>query len=147
RAAALNEQLLIDRLVRYPHGLLLGEVELQPVRDLLRAPRRGPSSVCPRSVTATDEPHLRAGHSCTVGPGDRASEPVLDVRTKPPLGCQLRRLGAAGLQLGLPLRDRRPIVEPAAPRGRVAAQLTGDRRGGPTERAGDRAHTEALPSA
>ena len=38
RAAALDEQGLIDRFVRYPHGLILGEVALQPVRDLLRAP-------------------------------------------------------------------------------------------------------------
>src|SRR4029453_16993526 len=125
--------------------LILGEVELQPVRDLLRAPRRCPPSVRSTTVTSPDEADLRAGNPLPVGPGDRASEPVLDVLTKPLFRCQLRRLGAAGLQLGLPLRDRSPIVEPAAPRGRVAAQLTGDRRGGPTELAGDRPHTEPLP--
>ena len=54
RAAALDEQGLIDRLVRDPHGRILGEVELQPVRDLLRAPRRCPPPVRPTPVTATD---------------------------------------------------------------------------------------------
>src|SRR5262249_9527720 len=121
RAAALNEQRLIDRLVRDPHGLILGEVELQPVRDLLRAPRRRPSSIRSTTVTSTDEPSCRTGNPLTVDPSDRASEPVLDVLTKPILRRQLRRLWAAGLQLRLPLRDRRPIVEPPATRGRIAA--------------------------
>src|SRR5262249_53366387 len=146
RGAALNEQRLIDRLVRYPHGRILGEVELQPVRDLLRAPRRRPPSVRSTPVTSTDEPHRRTGNPLTVGSGDRASEPVLDVLTKPIPRRQLHRLGAAGLQLRLPLRDRRPIVEPAATRGRVAAQLTGDRRGGPAEGTGDRSHPETSPA-
>ena len=102
-------------------------------------------SIC-TPVTATDEPHLWAENPRPVGPGDRASEPVLNVLTKPLLGGQLRPLGAAGLQLRLPLRDRRPIVEPAATRGCVAAQLTGDRRRGPADLAGNRPHAETLPS-
>src|SRR5262249_4463178 len=76
------------------------------------------------AVTSTDEPHRRTGNPLTVGSGDRASEPVLDVLTKPIPRRELRRLGAAGLQLRLPLRERRPIIEPAATRGGVAAQLT-----------------------
>ncbi len=58
-----------------------------------------------------------------VYPGDRTSEPILDVRTKLLVRCQLRRLGAPGLQLGFPLRNGGPIADLAAPRGRVAAQL------------------------
>src|SRR5438128_1362664 len=146
RAAALDEQSLIDRLVRYPHGRILGEVEPQPIRDLLGAPRRCPPSVRSTTVASTDEPHLRAGNSLPVDPGDRAREPVLHVRTKPIRRCQLRRLGTAGLQIGLPLRNRRPIVELAASRGRIAAQLTGDRRRETAERAGDRAYSQTLPS-
>src|SRR5207247_4756252 len=128
RAAALDEQSLIYRLVRYPPGRTLGEVEPQPIPDLLGAARRFPPSVRSTTVASTDEPHLRAGNSLPVDPGDRAREPVLHVRTKPIRRCQLRRLGTPGLQIGLPLRNRRPIVGRAAPRGPPAAQPTGDRR-------------------
>ena len=45
RAAALDVERLVDRLVADPHGLIIGEVDLEPVRDLLRAPRRHPAPV------------------------------------------------------------------------------------------------------
>jgi hypothetical protein len=43
--AALDIQSLVDRLVRDPHGLIIGEVGPQPGRDLLRAPGPGPATV------------------------------------------------------------------------------------------------------
>src|SRR3954466_15995333 len=53
RAPALHVERLIDRLMRDTHGLIIREIEPQPVRDLLRAPGRGPSSVLtPRLVPA-----------------------------------------------------------------------------------------------
>jgi hypothetical protein len=39
RAAALNEQRLVDGLVADPHRLIIGEIDPEAVRDLLRAPR------------------------------------------------------------------------------------------------------------
>ena len=45
RTTALDEQRLVDRLVADAHGLIIGEVDLQPVRDLLRAPRSRPPPV------------------------------------------------------------------------------------------------------
>ena len=40
RATALDEQRLVDRFVADAHGLIFREVDLQPMRDLFRAPRQ-----------------------------------------------------------------------------------------------------------
>ena len=53
RATALHVERLIDRLVRDPHRLIIGEVDPQPVRDLLRAPRRRPPTVLAPRLVAT----------------------------------------------------------------------------------------------
>src|SRR3954462_6889772 len=45
RAAALHEQRLVDRLVRDAHPRIIGEVDQQPGRDLLRTPRNRPPSI------------------------------------------------------------------------------------------------------
>src|SRR5690606_30867851 len=47
RTTALDEQRLVDRLVADAHGLILREVDLQSVRDLLRAPRQRPPPADP----------------------------------------------------------------------------------------------------
>src|SRR5258707_15412834 len=39
---ALDEQSLVDRLVRDPHGRIIGEIEVQPGGELLRGPRIRP---------------------------------------------------------------------------------------------------------
>ena len=44
RATAPDEQGLVDHLVRDAHGLIIGEVHLQPVADLFRTPRCRPVS-------------------------------------------------------------------------------------------------------
>ena len=38
RTAALDVERLVDGLVRDPHGRIIGEIDLEPVRNLLRAP-------------------------------------------------------------------------------------------------------------
>ena len=63
---------LVDRLVRDPHRLIIGEAGPEPVRDLLRAPRRGPAPVGPAPVPPPGPPHLRTRHGFAVWPGDRA---------------------------------------------------------------------------
>ena len=45
RAAALHVEGLVDRLVADPHGLIIGEVDPQPARDLLRAPALHPAAI------------------------------------------------------------------------------------------------------
>jgi hypothetical protein len=119
---------LVDRLVRDPHGLIIGEVDPEPVRDLLRAPRRGPAPVGPAPVAPSDPPHVRARHNCAIWPGDRAGEPVLHVRAEPLVCRQPRNLRAPRTPLCMPLRRRCPVVQPVRARGRVAPQLPRDRR-------------------
>src|SRR5665648_976495 len=52
RAAALNVERLVDRLVADAHGVFIGELHLQPVRDLLRTPGARPSpGLAPRLVS------------------------------------------------------------------------------------------------
>src|SRR5690242_14084323 len=43
--SAMNEQGLVDRLMRDPHGGIIGEIEWEPVGNLLRAPGRCPAPV------------------------------------------------------------------------------------------------------
>ena len=96
-------------------------------------------------MTATDEPHLsdreralrRPVRSCQQADPEHTRE---DAAVRPASPSS-----ATGLQLGLPLRDRCSIRQLAATRGRVAAQLTRDRRRVSPEIAGDRSHAEACP--
>ena len=60
RSPALHVQRLIDGLVRDAHRLIIGEVDPQPVRDLLRAPRLRPPPILTATMTSTDPAHLRA---------------------------------------------------------------------------------------
>ena len=84
RAAALDVQRLVDRLVRDPHRLIIGEVDPQPVRDLLRAPRRRPAPVLAPRPVATD-PRAPSGPATGVAVrrGDRPGEPLLHVLAQP----------------------------------------------------------------
>src|SRR4051794_8584854 len=79
RSAALDVQRLVDRLVRDPHRVIIGEVHRQPVCDLLGAPGLGPAPILTPSVTPAAEAHRRSGHQLAVGAGDRPGQPLLDV--------------------------------------------------------------------
>ena len=50
RTATLDVEGLVDGLGRDPHGAIMGEVDGEPVRDLLGAPGLGPSSIRPPAV-------------------------------------------------------------------------------------------------
>ena len=79
RSPALHVQRLIDRLVRDTHRLIIREVDAEPARDLLRAPRLRPPPILTATMTPTDEPHVGTSHRLTVGDRDREllAEPVL----------------------------------------------------------------------
>jgi hypothetical protein len=75
----------------------------------------------------------------------RASAGVFHhVLAEPLIGDKLRGLRPARHQLRLPLRDRRPIVEPPAASRRVAAQLPRDGRRVAAQSAGDLPHPRHL---
>src|SRR5690606_14254968 len=80
----------------------------------------------------------------TLGCAHGAGQPVLDVVTKPVVLDELRHLGPPGATLGVPLRDRRLVLELPGPSRRVPAQLTRDRRRAPVHTTGDLSHAMAL---
>ena len=68
RTAALHVERLVDRLMGDPHRLIIGEVDRQPVGDLLRAPRRRPPPIlAARLVAALPRRHRRPEHRRAVG--------------------------------------------------------------------------------
>ena len=84
RSAPLDVQGLVDRLVRDPHRLIIGEIDLEPVSDLLRAPRLPPAAIRAAAVTPATPPHLGAGPQRSrpvarqrrrAGPGRSAADP------------------------------------------------------------------------
>ena len=129
RASALHVERLVDRLVRDPHRRIIGELELEPLGDLLRAPRAHPPPVLSaRLVAALPRPRDRPCRGRAVRQAHLAREALLHVLTQPRVGSELGRLGPPRDQLGLPLRHRRPVLELVAPRRGVAPQLPRDRR-------------------
>src|SRR5207245_368640 len=144
RAAALHVQGLVDRFVRDPHRVIIREVDPEPIRDLLRAPRPRPAPVLTTAVPAADEANGRPRHSLAVWSGDRAGETLLHVLAQRVIRGQLRDLRSARTALRMPLRGRRPVLQAVGARGRVAAHLPRDRRRGPVQPTSDRAHTDTL---
>jgi hypothetical protein len=132
RSSALDEQRLIDRLMGDAHRLIIGEVQAQPVGDLLWTPRPGPTAI-PAATAAPAEPlDVRAAHRNTIGSLDHASQPVLDKAPQLVVDGKLGRLGPPRPPICMPLRGCRAIVKAAAAGGGVASQLPRDRRRRPT---------------
>jgi hypothetical protein len=136
-ASALDVEGLVDGLVGDPHGLIIGEVDPQPVRDLLGTPRLAPAPVGSAAVPATDEAHVGTGHRRAVRLLDMPSQPVLDVVAQPVVRGQLRDLRSAGSPLGMPLSRGRPIPKFGGSCRRVPAKLARDRRRRPADAPGD----------
>jgi hypothetical protein len=131
-----------------PHGPIIGEVDPQPVRDLLRTPRVCPPAVLATPVPPTDPPHLRPRHGYAVGPPDLAHQPLLHIAPEPLVGSQLGDLGALSTPVGVPLggRGRGPILQApatvAALRPSSLETVAGDR---PSRRAISRPPTSWAP--
>ena len=114
RSTALDIQGLVDRLVRDPHGLIIGEIDPQPVGDLLRAPRRRPPPVLtarlvpslPRRIAGPAPAFRRASGPCRRADPARTRAAARWRPASPSSG--------ASAALGLPLRDRRPVLQPPA---------------------------------
>ena len=96
RTPALHVERLVDRLVRNPHGLIMGEIDPEPVRDLLRAPRCCPPSILSGPMTATGPAHLGSRHQLAIRAGDQPTQTILNVFAEGVVGGQLENLGATG---------------------------------------------------
>ena len=137
RTTALDVEGLIDRLVADPHGLIIGEIDRQPPRDLLGAPSFDPAAVPTMRLVPPLPPRTLRPNSSAVRRLDQTRKPVLDVIPQPLVGGQSGLLRPSGSPLRVPLRGRRLVLEPPRPGGSVAAHLTRDRRRIPPEPTGD----------
>ena len=66
---------LLRPRVRDPHRLITGEVDGQPIGDLLRTPRRRPPACCRTTLPR----HVRADHRPSARPGDGPAQSLLHV--------------------------------------------------------------------
>lgn len=115
------------------------------MRDLFRTPRQRPASVLPvRLVQPLPLRRLGPDDDAAIRPAHVPSEALLHVLMQPGVRDQLGGLRSFGCLLCLPLRNRGPVLGPAAPGRRVTAQLTRDRARVPSEAAGDLPHALAL---
>ena len=96
RAAALDVERLVDRLVGDPHRLVVGKVDRQPVRDLLRAPRARPHPILSAGPVAALPGRSRRSDHRPIRCVDNTSEAILHVVTEPIIDHQFRRPGPAG---------------------------------------------------
>ena len=144
RAAAVDIERLVDRLVRDAHRFIIGKVERQPVGNLVRTPRPRPATVLPTAVPPTDPACVRPRHCRAVRGRERAREPVVHVLPQRVIGGELGRLRATCATVGVPLGGAGAVVQAAASGGGIATQFPGDRRWTTSEPARDRADTDVL---
>jgi hypothetical protein len=139
RSAALDIERLINHLVRHTHRLIIGEVQRQAMRDLLRTPALPPAPILPRSVTPPTPRDIWT-RDTPVRPLHRPGKPVLHIGPQLRVHRKLRRLGSTGATLRMRLSGRGSILNPAASNRSVALQLPGDRGWRTTELTRDLAH-------
>src|SRR4051794_5300583 len=78
RAAALHVERLIDRLVRDPHPRIIGELELESLGDLLRAPPGHPPAILAvRLVAPLPRRRGRPGHRRPARGHTHPADPLL----------------------------------------------------------------------
>ena len=122
----------------------LGEEGHERLADLLGTPGLRPTPISAAAMATPDEAHHRARHQLAARPRDLPSEAVGHIGAQLVVGSELGDLRATGVPLGVPLRRRRPILQPIRARGRVAARLTRDRRRRPPQPSRDLTHPCAL---
>ncbi len=122
----------------------MGELDPEPVRDLLRTPRLRPPPVASPPPTATRPAHFGSWHRLAVRSSDLPTEAILHILTKLFVGGQLRHLRAASTPLRVPLRSCCPTNHTTTTGRRVTPQLTADRRCATTQPAADLPHPNTL---
>ncbi len=146
RTPAFDVERLVDGLVADAHGLIIGEIDTQPVRDLLGTPALHPAAVPTMRLVAALPFRALRPQGATAGRPNRAREPLSHIAAKPIVAGELRLPRTTSAPLCVPLRDRRLVLKPERPGRRVAAKLPRDRRRAPIEPPGDLTHTETLGS-
>jgi hypothetical protein len=114
--------------MRDPHGRIIGEIELDPVGNLLGAPRRRPAPVLASSMTPTDPPHIGTCQERPVEFGDRARKSILHVLAEGLIDGKLRQFGPPSTPICMPLGRQGTVVEIATAGRGIPSQFPRDRR-------------------
>src|SRR5699024_9775612 len=94
---ALNVESLVDSFVRDPHGLILREVNFQPMGDLLRTPAFHPSTIPTMWLVPPLPPSFhRSVDHLSIGCDDLSCQSVLDIVPQLRVTHQFCCLGAFG---------------------------------------------------
>jgi hypothetical protein len=99
-----------------------------------------------RAVTSSFPSHDRTRNAYAARRNDASRESIGHVRTQRGVRQQARHLRSPSSPIGVPLRRRRAIFEPAAARGGIASQLTRNRRGGTRQATRDLPYAVSLCS-
>ena len=129
--------------MRDPHRRIIGEIELEPVGDLLGAPGRRPAPVLTSSVTATDPSYVRTCQGRSVHFRDGASESSLDIVAERIVDGELGHFGSPSSPIGMPLCRQGTVVEVATAGRGIPSQFPRDRRWRTMQAPGDRAYATA----
>jgi len=123
----------------HAHRLIIGEVQAQPLRDLLRAPALSPTAILSRSLTPPPPCDIWTSDA-PIRPLHRPSKPILHIGPQLRIDRELRRLGTLSATLSVSLGGRRSIFNAATSDRGIALQLSGDRRRRTTEPTRDLSH-------
>ena len=140
---ALNVERLVDRFVGDPHGVVVGKVEPQPVRDLFRAPRLRPTPVLNGRCCGTI--HVHPGPDSPPHRPPDPRRPAAPARTHATHQIPAS-FAAFGRFAAVPPSTARstPDTPACRARRRVAPQLPRDRRRRPTHSPRDLPHAHTL---
>jgi hypothetical protein len=127
-SSTLDEQRLVDRLMRDPHRRIIGEIEVEPVGNLLRAPRHRPAPVLASPVTPADPAHIGTCQERPVEFGDSARQSILYVLAERIIDGKLRHFGTPSPPIGMSLGGQGAVVEIAAAGRGIPAQFPRDGR-------------------
>ncbi|ARW18352.1 hypothetical protein S101446_03278 (plasmid) [Komagataeibacter europaeus] len=139
-AAPLDVECLINCFVTDAHALILWEIHLQPLRDLFRAPCKGPASTLTMNCPSLFPYHERPFQCDTIRRGDQACKAIVDIIVQGRILCQLTHFGTLGRTIRMPLRCNGTIIEIPAPGRRIAPDLTRYRAGRTSQLAGNSTH-------
>jgi hypothetical protein len=126
RTTSLDIESLVYGLVGDPHGHIIGEVDLEAVRNLFRAPRLGPPPVCTAAMATTNPGDIGTSNELAVWLSNLASQAVLHVVTQLVVLRKRRDLWPPSATVRMPLRSNGAVARGIRSGGGIAPQLAAD---------------------
>src|SRR5436305_13991657 len=93
----------------HAHRFIIGEVQAEATRDLLRAPALSPTAILPRSLTPPPPCDIWTSDA-PIRPLHHPRKPILHISPQLRIHRKLRRLRALSATLSMPVGGRRAIL-------------------------------------